>query len=315
MPIRLAVIILAVLLSLSAAAETPRKRIAITVDDLPLASAQPVDIAEAKAVNAALLDALAKHQARAVGFVNEDKLLVRGHIDDGVAVLQSWLAAGMELGNHNYGHVSLSRATLAESQDAVVRGDAVLRWLTAQQQAPLRYYRHPYTHTGRNDDERRAFDAFLAARGYQVAPFTVEHDDYLFACVYARLRTDGRRDEQQRIADDYVAHLGRSVAVFETMSQELFGRQVPQILLIHASRLNADTLDRSLQLLHEKGYDFVTLEQALRDEAYAIGVAASGTSGPSWLARWARAKGRKLSVYGQPEPDGLTAELAPRLCQ
>ncbi|PZP34532.1 MAG: polysaccharide deacetylase [Roseateles depolymerans] len=306
---------LGLLLADAAFAQPPAaRRIAITIDDLPYASTTPISLDEAAALNQALLATLRRHGAKAVGFVNEDKLLRPGQIDAGVALLQAWLDVGMELGNHNFGHVGLWKGSLAQNQDAVLQGEVFTRWLTQRQGAPLRYYRHPYTQTGRDEAEREAFEGFLAAHGYTVAPFTVEHDDSLFACVYERLQGPDRAALQARVADEYDAHLRRSVAVFETMSGELFGRQIPQVLLIHATRLNADTLERSLRTLAELGYRFVPLDEALQDPAYRSPARASGRFGPSWLARWARAQGVKLSVYGQPDPDGETARLHTQLC-
>lgn len=290
------------------------KRVAITIDDVPAASVTAIAPDETARINQQLLAALKRHGAKAVGFVNEDRLLVPGHVDDGVAVLQAWLEAGMELGNHNFGHVGLWQSAREEVEAAVLKGEVLTRWVTREHQAPLRYYRHPYTQTGRTEADREAFEAFLSAHGYTVAPMTIDHDDYVFACVYDRL--GALRDDQgrQTVADEYDAHLRTSVRVFETMSQELLGRQVPQILLIHANRLNADTLDRTLTTLTDLGYTFIALDEALRDEAYRLPARASGRFGPSWLARWARAQGVKLSVYGPPDPDGRTAQWHARLC-
>jgi peptidoglycan/xylan/chitin deacetylase (PgdA/CDA1 family) len=306
--------ILAIGLGASIGQAQSGKYIAITIDDLPILSTTPISLDEAAVVNHRILTTLRKHGVKAVGFVNEDRLLRRGSIDAGVALLDAWLEAGMELGNHNFGHVGLWTSTLAENQDAVIKGEVLTRWITAQRGAPLRYYRHPFTQTGRDDGEKAAFESFLASRGYTVAPFTIEHDDYLFSCVYDKLLAKGDTAERAVIADEYLAHLANAVPVFEQMSTELFDRQIPQILLIHVTRLNADLLDRMLLLLRRMGYTFITLDDALRDEVYRAPTKASMQYGPSWLARWARAAGRKLSVYGQPDPGGRTAAMASRLC-
>lgn len=297
-----------------AALAVDAKRIAITLDDLPVAASTPIDSSETRRLNQRLLAALQRHAAPAVGFVNEDRLLVPGHLDDGVAVLEDWLDAGMELGNHNFGHLGLWQHSLEQVQAAVLKGEVITRWLTSRRQAPLRYYRPPYTQTGRTEADRQAFQAFLASQGYTLAPMTVDHDDYLFACVYDHLGEAQDAARRLVVADEYDAHLRTSLRVFETMSQELFGRQIPQVLVIHANRLNADTLDRTLATLSALGYRFVSLEEALRDEAYRSPERASGRFGPSWLARWARAKGVKLSVYGQPDPAGQTAAWHAQWC-
>ena len=53
---------------------------------------------------------------------------------------------------------------------AAVRGDTVLRWLLAARSQTPRYWRHPFLQTGRNEEDKAQFEAFLARRGYQVAP-------------------------------------------------------------------------------------------------------------------------------------------------
>lgn len=298
----------------AAFAAADAKRIAITIDDLPAASITAITPDEAARLNQQLLAALRRHGAHAVGFVNEDRLLVPGQVDKGIAVLDDWLNAGMELGNHNFGHKGLWSSSLEDVQTAVLQGEVITRWLTSRRQAPLRYYRHPYTQTGKTEADRLAFEAFLASRGYSVAPMTVEHDDYLFACVYDHLQAPTEAERRRAVEAEYDAHLRTALQVFETMSQELFGRQIPQVLVIHANRLNAQTLDRTLATLAQLGYRFVPLDEALRDEAYRSPEKASGRFGPSWLARWARAKGVKLSVYGQPDPAGQTAAWHGQLC-
>ncbi|OWQ86374.1 hypothetical protein CDN98_11435 [Roseateles terrae] len=319
-PWRAAMLALAVTMAIAAlppravGATIEDKRIAITIDDLPFASATPMSVMEASRLNDSLLRALRRHEAPAIGFVNEDRLLVAGQIDRGAAILEAWLDAGMALGNHNFGHVGLWDTSVEQVQAAVLKGEVITRWLTTQRGVPLRYYRPPFTQTGRNEADREAFERFLQAHGYTLAPFTVDHDDYWFACVYDHLDGTEAAADRQVVEDDYDAHLRRSIGVFESMSAQLFGRQIPQILLIHANRLNADTLDRSLSTLRAMGYRFITLDEAVKDQAYQRPVAASGKFGPSWLARWARFEGVKLSVYGQPDPDGPTVALHRRHC-
>jgi peptidoglycan/xylan/chitin deacetylase (PgdA/CDA1 family) len=287
------------------------KQIAISIDDLPVASTVPVSLEEIAGINSSLLRVLNQHRARAIGFVNEDRLYRKGQVDARIDVLRSWLDAGMELGNHNFGHLGLWASSLADVEDAVVKGEVITRMVTAERHAPLRFYRPPNTQTGRDESEKIAFESFLASRNYRVAPFTIEHDDYLYGCVYDRSPAEADR---RRVVKEYVSHLKESVEVFETMSQELFGRQIPQILLIHASRLNARSLDETLRTLESYGYQFISIDQAMSDPAYRSAEHASGRFGPSWLARWARASGTKLTVYGQPDPSGWSADRALTIC-
>jgi peptidoglycan/xylan/chitin deacetylase (PgdA/CDA1 family) len=292
------------------------KRLAITVDDVPVASATPVTGRERQAITSGLLAALNKHGATAVGFVNEDKLLAEDGMDANVALLKAWLDHGMELGNHTFGHLGMHENDLPRMKAAVLKGEAVSRWLSERAGRPYRYFRHPYTQTGNSMEDMTSFENFLASHGYTVAPFTIEHTDYVYSCIYDFLAAGLEPGiEQDELLHDYLEHLRGAVDAFETMSDEIFGRPIPHIWLIHANRINARSLDASLALLREQGYTFITLEEALEDPAYRTQAGPSKRHGPSWLLRWARSLDVKTSVYGQPEPSARVMSAYRAVCE
>ena len=88
----------------------------------------------------------------------------------------------------------------------------------------------------------------------------------------------------------------------EGLARRTFGREIPQVLLLHASALNADTLDAVMAGLAARGYRFVPLDEALADEAWRTPDRYVGPYGPSWLHRFQLAKGRPLSVAFEPDP-------------
>jgi peptidoglycan/xylan/chitin deacetylase (PgdA/CDA1 family) len=280
--------------------EAPR-RIAITIDDLPFVS-YGAPLGEAEAATQKLLAALQADGVKAIGFVNEDKLQVRGQRDRSVALLEAWLDAGMELGNHGYGHLGFTRTPLAQYQEAVLKGEVVTRELLVARGRAPRYYRHPFTQTGPTAEAKAAFEAFLDAHGYRVAPFTVEHDDFVFARVYADALRARDAALASRVREAYLAHLQPALDTFESMSQDVFGREIAQILLIHASQLSADTLAAMLAAMKARGYAFVSLDEALADPAYASPDGYIGPVGPSWLRRFSLGLGRRTRKGGQPDP-------------
>lgn len=288
---------LALSFSPSGAAE---KRLAITIDDVPIASSVPLTLADKQEITANLLAALEETKVPAVAFVNERKLLEFRQVDAHIALLEAWLVAGHELGNHTFDHVGLNTTKVEEMADAVNKGSVISRWLSERFQRPYRYFRHPFTQTGNTKSEQLAFEAELAEQQLKSVPFTIEHTDYLFSCLYDRLQED--EVVTQFVVKDYLNHLDEAIDAFETMSDELFARQIPQIWLIHANRLNANTLAEQLALFKTRGYEFITVEEALRDAAYQLDTPPSKKYGPSWLMRWARQLEKKLSVYGQPAP-------------
>ena len=52
------------------------------------------------------------------------------------------------------------------------------------------------------------------------------------------------------------------------MSQALYGRDIPYVLLLHIGAFEAKTLPQLLALYRAKGFEFVSLEEAVHDPYY-----------------------------------------------
>jgi peptidoglycan/xylan/chitin deacetylase (PgdA/CDA1 family) len=273
--------------------QQPDRVVAITIDDLPIVAGSV--IGDWANVTDRLLAALRRQRATAVGFVNESKLYRNGTLDSTrVALLRSWLAAGHELGNHTFAHRSAHTTPLDEYLAGIARGEVVTRPLDERAGRPLRYFRHPFLHAGRSLAFRRAVERFLAARGYTIAPVTVDNQEWVYARAYVVAR--GRDDTAlvRRIVADYLQHVDSAVAYSAGLSRTLFGREIPLVLLLHANELNADYLDTVLVRLRANGYRFATLESVLRDSAYRSADTYVGPAGMSWLIRWAFTRGIRI---------------------
>lgn len=272
-----------------------QKQIAITIDDLPCVGCR--DLADARAVTGKLLGNL--KGTPAIGFVNEIQLQTQGERDARIALLEQWIEAGKTLGNHTYSHPDANKVSLDEYTDDIVRGEVVTKQLMARRGVRNLYFRHPFTHTGPTREYKEGLDRFLASRGYTIAPFTVENEDYAWALVYRRTTDETVRE---RVRREYIAHLDLVLAHMAKVSVELLGREIPQILLIHANSLNADVMPQMLEMFRNREYHVVSLEQAMTDKAYAAPDTWVGKFGPSWLYRWARANGKTVSDSTEPEP-------------
>jgi peptidoglycan/xylan/chitin deacetylase (PgdA/CDA1 family) len=268
------------LLPLLAAAQMPAQpAVAITFDDLPYAAVPTDDDAALQRMTARLLHSLQTEQVPAVGFVNEAKLYREGTLDPArVDLLRRWLEAGFELGNHTYSHLSLNRVPLEAFEADLLQGETVTRPLMQGEGRTLRWFRHPFLHQGTSLEVRTAFKDFLATHGYAVAPVTVNSAEWVFAAAYARAQAQGDADAARRIGAAYVP-------------LDLFGRPIAHVLVLHANTLNAEYFDALAAMLRQRGYRFVSLDEALRDRAYASPTGLGGVEGESWLECWARQAG------------------------
>jgi peptidoglycan/xylan/chitin deacetylase (PgdA/CDA1 family) len=290
--------------------------VAITVDDLP--GALPGDdfaygeLKELQKINRGIPAALQAHHAWAIGFVNERKLQVQGDRDARTELLQMWLDAGLTLGNHNYAHDDFSNTPLQKYEDDAIRGQVVTEALLKAAGQSEKYFRHPYLNSGMTMDVKSAFDAFLKERGYTIAPVTIEDADYVFndALGYAVEKKDKKM--AARAKKDYLAYVDTVFDYAEKESAEMFGRQIPQILLIHDNALNTECLDALLEKLEKRGYKFVSLDAAMADAAYATLDLYVGT-GILWMDRWKLALGMKLDLSKGPEPPAWAEQIFEQL--
>ena len=225
-----------------AALQAPlRGEMAVTFGDLPLVSAEPLSQATQDSVTGRLLGAVARHGVPAIGFVNERRLTdASGHPDSAmVRMLKRWLDAGFELGNHTYAHPDLHRTALAAYEADIIRGEAVTRRLVGALGRTPRYFRHPFLHTGRSLAIRDSLQAFLDAHGYRVAPVTIDHSDYVFGRAFDLARARGNGAAATRVAESYLQYMDTVICFYEAQARAILGRQIPQVLLLHASSLNA----------------------------------------------------------------------------
>jgi len=293
LPILLSLAIIA--LSFSAGAQTakpPGRQVAVTIDDLPAGTADRLPVAEITAMTAKLLGTLRDQKIPAVGFVNERKLYKPGEVDERIKALQMWLDYGFELGNHAFSHASLNQVGLKAWEDDVIQGESVTRILLAQHKMKLRYFRHPYLDTGRDLLTRREAEAFLAERGYRIAPITLDGWDWMFAGVYEDAKKRNDAPLQQQIVKEYLSYHDAVFAYYEQLSTKVVGYEPKQILLLHASSLEADHIGELLDVLRKRGYRFITLGDALEDPAYSLPDTYVGEEGTGWLEHWAISQGK-----------------------
>jgi peptidoglycan-N-acetylglucosamine deacetylase len=274
------------------AADKPDRAVAITIDDLPAGAANSLPAATITEMTTKLLSTLRDQKIPVVGFVNEKKLYKPGEVDQRIGVLRMWLDYGFELGNHTFSHASLNRVGLQAWEDEVVQGESVTRLLMDEHKMKLRYFRHPYLDTGRDLQTRRQAEAFLVARGYRIAPVTLDAWDWMYAGVYDDARKRGDSALQDELAKSYLSYSDQVLEYSEKLSKQIVGYEPKQILLLHANQLEADHIGELLDVMRKRGYHFITLEAALGDQAYGLPDTYVGEEGTGWLDHWAIAQGK-----------------------
>ena len=294
----------------TAHAQKVTRTMAVTIDDLPYVRMGDAEyLPSAQTATAKILSILKKHKVPAVGFVNERQLEFGNQREARIALLRDWVKSGMMLGNHTWSHPDFNQRTVAQFQEEIEKGDVVTRQLMQSRRPYQLYFRHPMTHTGDTLEKKEAIEKFLAARGYKVTPHTIENSDFIFNVPYAQAMQKGDAVLMKRLREAYLEFTFAATDFAEKISPQIFGREIPQLLLIHANDINADCLDEILQRLTDRGYKFVTLDKVMADPAYETKDTYVNRYGPTWLFRWSKSKGMNLDFSGDPDPPKWVMDL------
>jgi peptidoglycan-N-acetylglucosamine deacetylase len=279
-------------LNLWAQAKKPDREVAITIDDLPAGGASWMSATMITDMTTKLLTTLRDQKVPVVGFVNEKKLYKTGEVDERIKALRMWLDYGFELGNHTYSHSSLNQVGLKAWEEDVIRGETVTTLLLAEHKMKLRYFRHPYLDVGRDLQTRREAEGFLVDRGYRIAPITLDAWDWAYAGVYEEAKKRGDTALEDELVKGYLSYSDTMFAYSEQLAKQTVGYEPKQILLLHANELEADHIGELLDLFRKRGYRFITLEDALSDQAYSLPDTYVGEEGTGWLDHWAITQGK-----------------------
>lgn len=289
-----------ILFSISCFAQSSSRIVAITIDDLPVVSTRRT-IENRREITKKLLGHIRKAKVPAIGFVNENKLYRDDkRVEAEVDLLRMWLNAGLELGNHTFSHRSADAIDVKAYTDDILRGEIITKELLKAKNREIKYFRHPFLQTGSDMQVKTAIYKFLAEHNYKVAPISIDNADYIFSSAYDKAFDKKDMKLMKQVGNAYVPYMEKKVDYWERQSMKLFGREISQTLLIHANFINSDYFDDLAAMFKRRGYKFVSLEGALKDEAYRLPDNFTRRAGISWLHRWTLDKGGEHVLPDEP---------------
>jgi peptidoglycan/xylan/chitin deacetylase (PgdA/CDA1 family)/ketosteroid isomerase-like protein len=238
----------------------------VTVDDLPISSARlHPDTAERERITRDLLGALRKHGIKAVGLVTWRNV----RDDAGRRLLELWLQAGHELGNHSHEHLNFTDTSPETYIADVENGRAALAEFLAARGRKPRFFRFPFLREGETEEKLDAMRRYLAESGQTNLTVTIDNQDYAFEEPWVLARRARDEAAMSEVAEDFQASLRIAVRHHEGRGDALFGRATPQILLLHATEVGAAQWDRLFTWLERTGHRFAPADEVLSDAAFA----------------------------------------------
>ena len=262
---RLAALLATLVISVAGAAE-PKLEIALTFDDLPLNGVLPPGVKQSELARDTVKVLKKHHIPPSYGFINARHL---ERDPDGAQALKVWIEAGNPLANHTYSHLDLTKNSVEDFQNEILRNEPPLLLLTPPgSRHDWRWLRYPYLHEGDTLEKRRAIRAFLADRGYRIAQTTIDWEDYLWNSAHARCVEKGDKDSLAWLRTSYLAEAERWLRVQRGFSRLVWGRDIKHVALLHLGSFSPHILPDLFALLEREGWRIVTLEEAQSDPIY-----------------------------------------------
>ena len=269
----------------------PAPQVAFTFDDLPAHGPMPPDMTRHQIIDSILSTLKQEKMPPIYGFVNGKR------VDEEpfqIEVLEDWVKAGEPLGNHTWSHSNLEK----ESADAfiadIAKGEPVLK--RVDRKGDWHWFRYPFLNEGETLAKRQQVRDWLTAQGYRIAEVTLDFEDYLWNDPYARCMAKQKAgvDEHENLAwleKSYLDTAAEFTQMFRTLTKQLYGHEIPYVLLLHCGAFDAKMLPRLIAQFRSEGFSFVTLPQAESDAAYSVDPHIGNLNGGTFEELMSKVKG------------------------
>jgi peptidoglycan/xylan/chitin deacetylase (PgdA/CDA1 family) len=228
-----------------------QRTLALTIDDLPF-------VGDSKNFHLnMIIDTLKETEVPATGFI-----IGREVTPQNLPVLRKFHDAGLGLGNHTLSHANLNKI----GPDAYIRDiDAADKILSPVMTEP-KYFRYPYLIMGDGAKKNKVLQ-YLDSKHYQIAPISIDSKDFIFNQLLLSVPENERRHFLTVLKPCYLDFIWQQTLKAEENRRSARKDNQAQILLIHANLLNAYVLPDIIALYKEKGFSFISLEDALKTMA------------------------------------------------
>ncbi len=263
--------------------ETPKK-IALTFDEIPFM--KPMGFWRPREVSNQILKTLEDEGITAAGFVVQEK--VEEDLSTYV-ILEDWLSKGHTLGNQTWGDIDYNVVGYDDFMEHAIDGQKYLKKLSHKYEFNYRYLRFPQLHEGNDPRKKKRVRKALDRANYQVAHVSVKTSGFAFNPACAENSTDP--ETIAILKKLYLEHVERSLEYSEAQARQVFGRDIAHIMQLHIGLATANFLPDLIARLRQRGYQFITIQEALADPAYQTAEDYAGPLGLTFIDRVAATRG------------------------
>ncbi len=278
--------------SITKPCDGPVKQVAFVVDDLPgvvlgqHTKSDSTGLKSLRMMNKNMVKAFARHNVQAAGFVVEKQAsIVKEETDQRTALLELWLKSGQILGNHTYSHLDFNRTPIETYKTEIINGEQLTAPLLAKHGQKQKYFRFPYNQTGPNDATRNELKTFLSTNGYIIVPYSYGNYDYVYNEAYKTALDSDNKELAMATIREYLDCTAKMIDFEEQACLDYVGHPVKHIFMIHINDINAKCLTDILAMFKNRGYSFISIDEAMTDDAYTPHKEFGGLTPIGWLRK------------------------------
>lgn len=210
-------------------------------------------------------------------------------------LVRMWRDAGFEIGIGRYKHIWFTETPDEDYIANAEKNEKIVKEILAEKNLTLKYFSYPFLNTGRTVEDQTRYESWLDSRGLTSVKYTINNQEWMYSFAYDAARNDNDTNKMQEVRAEFLDYMTKIFDHYEAYSAEMFGRDISQTMVLTPSRLVADAADELFGMIENRGYQFVSMDEALKDEAYQMPEAhVENENGISWFERWQMAQGKKL---------------------
>lgn len=239
--------------------------VALTFDDVPAAGGLHMDETRVGIITRLIDELKANHLVGVYGFVNGT-----GMDDDPdlQQALHHWLAAGMRIGNHTFTHPALDDTTAADYINDIAQNEPTLRQYDPS--GDWHWFRYPYLEEGDTVAKREAVRSWLHQHGYRIAQVTLNFQDDDWDDPYGRCLAKHDQASIDWLKQSYMENAAEFIRLGREEQIIAFGREVPNVLLLHETDFSTLMLPELMKLLRSEGFRFAPIAKIERNPIYSL---------------------------------------------
>jgi peptidoglycan/xylan/chitin deacetylase (PgdA/CDA1 family) len=283
-------------------AQQPKLQVAFTFDDLPAHGPLPPGEFRPEPMRTIINVLKTEHMPPVYGFVNGFRTAEYPYQEE---LLREWLASGNPLGNHTWSHPSLDKSSAKSYIHNIAENEPLLQKVDPE--GDWHWFRFPYLEEGDTLVKREAVRGYLLGHQYKIAEVNLDFGDYMWNDTYARCAAKKNEKAVASLHDSYLATADDYITYSRTLSQRLYGRDIPYVLLLHVGAFDAKMLPELIGLFRNRGFEFVSLPQAQSDPAYSVDPKVAYPGGG--LLMELLASTRKVDMPNATEPEDALGKM------